>query len=139
MLIVNERLKIPREELHFEFARSSGPGGQNVNKVNSKVVMHWDAVTSPSLPDDVRQRFLSRFRHRITKAGAIVVQSQRHRDQPSNIEDCVEKLRLMLVEIATPPKPRKRTRPPRAAAEKRLREKKQRAQTKQFRGGRNAE
>ena len=135
MIIVNDRLQIPQDELRFDFARSSGPGGQNVNKVNSKVVLHWDAVTSPSLPDDVRQRFIERFRHRITKAGDIVVHSQRHRDQPSNIEDCVEKLRLMLVEVASPPKHRKRTRPPRAAKEKRLREKKQRSQTKQFRSG----
>ena len=61
MLVVNSRLSVPLKELNFSFSRSSGPGGQHVNKVNTKVTLHWDVATSPSLPEAVRQRFQERF------------------------------------------------------------------------------
>jgi ribosome-associated protein len=134
MLKVNRRIQIPLDEFELTFARSSGPGGQNVNKVNSKVTLHWPVETSPNLPDDVRQRFLARYRSRISKEGLLVIHSQRYRDQAKNVNDCLDKLRAWILEVATPPKRRIPTRPSRASKERRLREKKSRGQAKKLRG-----
>ncbi len=120
MLVVNRRIRIPMHEFKFQHARSSGPGGQNVNKVNSKVLLRWRVESTPCLPEDVRGRFLRRFGRRITRTGDLVISSQRHREQGANREDCLEKLRAMLAEVATPPRPRKPTRPGRSARERRL-------------------
>ena len=133
MLIVNHRIRIPLTELSFTFARSSGPGGQNVNKVNTKVTMHWPVDSSPSLPDDVRTRFRARFRRRINKAGQMVVISQRFRDQGRNVADCIEKLREMLLEVATAPRVRRRTKPSKSSRERRLRDKRAQSGKKQLR------
>ncbi len=132
-LDVTARIQIPVSELRITHSRSSGPGGQNVNKVNSKVTIHWPVVTSPSVPADVRTRFLSKFRRRINKQGELVIHSQRYRDQERNISDCMEKIKGLLLEVATPPKLRKPTRPSRGSKERRIREKKSRSQTKQGR------
>ena len=123
-------LEPPLAELRFSFARSGGPGGQNVNKVESKAVLRWDVARSPALPDAVRERFLARFRRRITADGELVLASQRSRDRERNVADCVEKLRAMLAEVATPPKPRRATRPSRGARERRLAAKKAHARKK---------
>ena len=132
-LEVTSRIRIPVDELRITHSRSSGPGGQNVNKVNSKVTIHWPVVASPNLPDDVRARFLSKFRRRINKQGELVIHSQRYRDQERNISDCYEKIKGLLLEVATPPKRRKATRPTRGSKERRIREKKSRSQLKQGR------
>jgi ribosome-associated protein len=121
--------------MRFTFARSSGPGGQNVNKVNTKVTLHWPLASSPSLPDEVRDRFRARFRRRINKQGELVIHSQRYRDQERNVDDCLEKLRALVLEVASPPKRRRPTRPTRASRERRLREKKARSQKKDLRRG----
>src|SRR4051812_43223566 len=113
MLFVTAEIKIAETEFEFTFARSSGPGGQNVNKVNSKALLRWNPVQSESLPDPVRARFLSRFGTRLTADGSIVISSDRYRDQSMNRDDCVNKLKAMLLEVAYPPKPRKKTRPTR--------------------------
>jgi len=110
-LIVNSRLQIPRSELEFSYSKSSGPGGQNVNKVNSKALLRWPVLTSPSLSDDLRQRLLSRYAHRITAAGELLISSQKSRDAGQNTADCLEKLRALLASVATPPPRRRRTRP----------------------------
>jgi ribosome-associated protein len=133
VLIVGAKIRIPRDELRFSFVRSSGPGGQNVNKVNSKAVLHWEIGASPSLPGDVRARFLAKFRRRISEDGRLVLASQRYRDQHRNVSDCLEKLRAMVAAVAVPPTQRQRSRPPRAATERRLREKRDRSTTKQRR------
>lgn len=135
MLVVNDRLAIPLKEFRFTYARSSGPGGQNVNKVNSKVTMHWPVNASPSLPPDVRQRLVSRHRRRMNTEGEMVIISQRFRDQARNVADCLSKLREMLDEAAQPPTARKKTKTPRRAKEKRLREKRYRSEAKQRRSG----
>ncbi len=120
MLIVDERICIPLRELRFEYARSSGPGGQNVNKVATKAVLHWDVARSPALPDSVRERFVAKFRRRINREGELVLQSQRFRDRGRNVAACTEKLRQMLLEVAAPPKRRRPTRPTRGSIERRL-------------------
>ncbi|MBI85813.1 MAG: aminoacyl-tRNA hydrolase [Planctomycetaceae bacterium] len=134
-LVVNRQIRVPLEEFEFRYDRSSGPGGQNVNKVNSKVTLRWSVVNSTSLPEEVRARLLQKFGGRITKNGEIVVASQRYRDQPRNQEDCLEKVRKMLEQVATAPKRRKPTKPTRGSRERRLKDKRVRSDTK--RGRRN--
>lgn len=133
MLNVNSRIRIPASELQFKFVRSSGPGGQNVNKVSSKAVLRWRVTTSPSLPDEVRERFLARYRSRVTAEGDVIVASQRYRDQGRNVADALEKLRAMVASVAKPPTKRKPTKPSRAAAARRIESKKTHAEKKQRR------
>ena len=133
LIVITPFIKIPVAELRFSFSRSSGPGGQNVNKVNSKVTLHWDVMQSTSLPEAVRQRFTTSFRNRINADGELVLYSQRYREQERNRADCLDKLRDLVVSVAAPPKTRRRTRPSRASRERRLREKHQRSETKSLR------
>jgi ribosome-associated protein len=122
-LRVNDQIAIRRGELRFSFVRSSGPGGQNVNKVASKAVLHWNVAESGALSDEVRGRLLSRERRRINDRGELVLTSQRYRDQPKNIDDCLEKLKALILAAAKRPRPRKKTRPTRSSREARLSEK----------------
>jgi ribosome-associated protein len=138
-LRVNSRIVIPQSELRFSFVRSSGPGGQNVNKVNSKAQLRWSVVGSKSLPEDVRTRVLARYGSRITDRGEIVLTSQRYRDQARNVGDCLTKLREMLAAVAVPPRRRKKTKPPRGANESRLRDKRAKADKKRSRSGPDAD
>jgi ribosome-associated protein len=123
MLVVNRDLRIPLREFRFSFSRSSGAGGQNVNKVNTKATLRWDVMGTASLREDVRQRFCARYHRRITSDGDLVITSQRFRDQGRNVADCLEKLRALLTEVATPPRRRRPTRPSRAGVERRLAQK----------------
>jgi len=132
-LMVTDRIRIPASELTFTFMRSSGPGGQNVNKVNSKVRLRWPVSVSTSLPADVKERFLTRYRRRITTGGDLLITSQRYRDQAKNVIDCREKLRQLIAEVVRPPTLRKKTKPSRAARQRRLDEKRKRASRKQSR------
>jgi ribosome-associated protein len=137
MLAVHSNLAIPDDELRMTFSRSSGPGGQNVNKVASKATLHFAVRTSPSLPEDVRQRFLERYSSRITNAGEVVIHSDAFRDQPKNIQACRERLREMIVAVLRPPKKRRPTKPTKGSKVRRLKEKKSRSQLKEgrrFRG-----
>src|SRR5262245_32061258 len=106
-LPIAPNLTIPDVELRLSFARSGGPGGQNVNKVSSKAGLHVAVATSPSLPEGVRQRFLAAYSSRITNAGEIVIHSDEFRDQPKNIQSCLTKLREMLLTVLKPPKKRR--------------------------------
>lgn len=137
MLQVNARIRIPDAEFHFHFVRSGGPGGQNVNKVASKAQLRWSVATSPSLPPDVRARFLERYASRITSSGELLLASQRFRDQARNAADCLDKLRTMLTAVATAPRKRKATRPTRSSQENRLEKKQRTAAKKQSRGRRD--
>jgi ribosome-associated protein len=130
---ITRQIEIPRNELRFSFVRSSGPGGQNVNKVASKAVLRWGIARSAALPDDVRDRFIGRFSRRINDRGELVIASQRYRDQAKNIEDCVAKLREMLLAVAAVPKPRKKSKVSKAAREARLQQKRIAAAKKQRR------
>jgi len=136
-LTVNDRVRVSMAEFQFTFARSSGPGGQNVNKVNSKAVLRWSAALSPSLAADVRQRFLEKYASRLTKSGDVVIASERYRDQPKNIADCLERLREWLLSVATPAKKRRPSKPTRGSRERRLKTKKREGDTKRGRQSRN--
>jgi ribosome-associated protein len=120
MLSVTPTIQIPDDELIFTFARSSGPGGQNVNKVNSKAVLRWSPVASPSLPDDVRSRFVSRYASRLTVDGDLILTGQRSRDQSRNIGDCLERLKEMLLAVTRKPQIRRPTKPSRGSHKRRL-------------------
>ena len=133
MLVVNEQISVPLKEFQFTFSRSAGPGGQNVNKVNTKVTLRWVVEDSASLPSDVRQRFLGEFARRINKEGELLVKSQRFRDQGRNVADCLNKLRQMLLSVATRPKTRRPTRPSRASRQRRLKDKRKLSEKKQRR------
>ena len=132
---MREGLAIPLRELRFEFARASGPGGQNVNKRATRATLRFPVATSPSLPAPVRARLLAIGKRRLSAAGELVISSQRFRDQGRNVADCLEKLRALLRDSATPPRPRRPTRPTRAAVERRLQAKRLRSEAKQRRRG----
>jgi ribosome-associated protein len=132
-LIVSDDLKIPHAEFAFTFSRSSGPGGQNVNKVSSKAQLRWPVVSSPSLSDDVRTRLVQLAKRRITSDGDLLVSSQRYRDRGRNVSDCLEKLRALLAEASVPPTRRKKTKTPPAARRRRLEDKRRQSQKKQLR------
>ncbi len=93
MLIISPQLRIPLREFQFTFARSGGPGGQNVNKVSSKATLRWPVLQSLSLPGPVRTRLLEKIGPRLTATGDLLVTSQRFRDAGRNVADCLEKLR----------------------------------------------
>jgi len=125
-------IKVPTNECQFSFARSSGPGGQNVNKVNSKAIMRW-ALAGSSLPDEVKQRFTTKYAKRITGEGDLILSSQKYRDQSRNINDCFEKLAAMIASVAVPAAVRKATRPTLASKQRRQHSKRLHAIKKQQR------
>jgi ribosome-associated protein len=133
-LRVNSQISIPRREIRFTFVRSSGPGGQNVNKVASKAVLRWSVTESAALPDSVRSRLMVHCARRMNDRGELVLSSQRSRDQSKNIDDCLNKLRDLIAAAAKVPKKRKKTRVPKGAREARLREKRASSEKKQRRG-----
>ena len=133
MFAINPQWSIPLDEFRFTFARSGGPGVQNVNKLNTKVTLHWAVTTTPSLPAEVRERFCQRYGGRLNKEGQLVLQSQRFREQGRNMDDCLEKLRAMILAVAAPPKKRRPTAPSRGSKQRRLDAKKSRSQTKRWR------
>lgn len=132
-LEITTKLRIPIREFSWSVARSSGPGGQNVNKVNSKVILRWSPRNTQSLPADILNRFLSRYASRLTEEGELIITSERTRDQPKNRADCLEKLAAMIRSVAIAPKVRRATKPSKGSQRRRLAEKQQRSQTKQNR------
>jgi len=135
MLVVTPKIQIPLREFEFSYCRSGGPGGQNVNKLNTKAVLRWPVAKSPSLPEAVRQRLAARYARRITSQGDLLITSQRFRDAGRNTADCLEKLRRMLLDAAEPPRTRKPTRPTRSSVRRRLEDKRQRSKKKAQRRG----
>jgi ribosome-associated protein len=138
VLIVNEQIQIPEDELDFTFVRSGGPGGQAVNKVNSKAQLRWNFAQSRAfLPFALRDRFLARYGGRLTAEGDLVISSDRHRDRLQNRQDCLDKLREILLSVAVAPKPRKKTKPGRGARERAKASKQRQGAKKRERSGRN--
>lgn len=133
MLHITPDIAIADEELEERFVLSGGPGGQNVNKLATAVELRFDAARSPTLPPAVLPRLRRLAGRRITAAGVIVIQARRHRTQEANRKDARERLATLIRRAVMMPKPRRPTRPSKAAMERRLRTKKQRGQTKQTR------
>ncbi len=132
---VTSSISIDESELEFDFIRTSGPGGQNVNKVASGVQLRFDVRTSPSLPEDVRQRLESLAGKRLTVDGILVIDARRFRTQERNRQDAVERFVNLVSKAAEVPTPRKKTKPTQASKMRRLDEKRKRGEIKRMRKG----
>ena len=134
-LIVRPGLEIPNSDLDVAFIRSSGPGGQNVNKVASAVQLRFDVRHSPSLPNDVAVRLMRLAGKRLTKDGVIVIIAQQHRTQERNRADARERLADLIRQAAIAPVPRRATRVPKGEKKRRVEGKRHRSRIKSLRGG----
>jgi ribosome-associated protein len=132
-------MRIRDNEVEFRFSRSSGPGGQNVNKVSSRVTVFFDVVGSGRFGEDEKRRILRKLAGRANKEGVIHVASERHRRQRANREAAMERLGELLGEALRKEKPRRKTKVPARAKRKRLEEKKKRSELKKQRGQRDFE
>lgn len=130
---INDHLRIDDDEVRFEFARSSGPGGQNVNKVETKVRLLFDIRGSRSLGPDQKRRIEERLKTRITKDGVLHVASQRHRNREANRRATVERFVELLAEALEEEEPRVRTKVPTVQRTRRLESKRRRSQKKAMR------
>ena len=131
-LFVTHRIVLPDGELEEQFIRSSGPGGQNVNKVSSAVQLRFNVLTSLALTDWAREMLLRSGK--LTNDGVLVITAQRFREQEKNRADARDRLAEIIRAAAVPPKPRRPTKIPKASKRKRLDGKKHRARIKQNRG-----
>lgn len=134
MLRINARISIPDDELTENFIRASGPGGQNVKKVSSAVELRFDAVRSPSIEEDVKQRLIRLAGQRATKEGIIVIRAERFRTQERNRADARDRLARLIARAVQVPKKRIKTKPTRASKERRLQSKAHKATVKRMRG-----
>ena len=133
MIAVTDTLALAEDELTFSFMRASGPGGQNVNKVESAVQLRFDVRRSPSLPEAIRERLAHLAGRRLTQDGILVIAAQRHRSQERNREDAIARLVALIQAAAVPPVPRRPMRPTAASRRRRLEAKGRRADVKAMR------
>ena len=127
------RFPVDEREVEFSAIRAQGAGGQNVNKVSSAIHLRFD-IPASSLPDEVKQRLLSLNDSRITQEGVLVLKAQQHRTQDMNRSDALSRLQEVIDSVATPPKPRRATKPSYGAKQRRLEGKSQRSEIKSSRG-----
>ena len=136
MIDITDRLAIPESELAFTASRSSGPGGQHVNKISSRVILRFNVVASPSLSETQKHRLLTHLATRVSKDGVLRVVSQKYRSQSANRRAALERFVTLIHAALTPVPPREQTAIPLAARQHRLEEKKRRSQLKQQRATR---
>jgi ribosome-associated protein len=135
VIVINTELAIPDEEITFSYSRSGGPGGQNVNKVSSRVTLTFDLIHAACLSEDQRRRISQKLATRINKDGVLRVISQRTRSQDMNRDDALARFTDILRQALAVERPRVKTRVPQAAHRRRLEEKKKRTLIKQGRSG----
>jgi ribosome-associated protein len=133
MFHINDEISIAETELDFAFSRSSGPGGQNVNKVNSRATLRWNIEKTKAVSEELRDRIVSANRRRMTRDGALVLHSQRFRDQGRNTADCLSRLRDLILAVLIVPEVRRPTRPTHGSRQRRLAEKRTTSERKKFR------
>lgn len=130
---ITDQLAIDETEIRFDYIQSSGPGGQNINKVATAVQLRFDVRRSPSLPEDIRLRLERLAGKRLSEDGILIIEARRYRTQEHNRQDAVDRLSALIRKAAEKPKLRKRTRPTAQAREKRLEQKRHRSDIKRLR------
>lgn len=128
------KFQVPYAELEFSFVRSSGPGGQNVNKVNSKAVLRWNLARATCFSIDQHLRVMTKLASRLTSEGDLIVMSDRFRDQKQNKDDCVEKLSELIAQALAVPKARRKTKPTKGSKRRKLESKNRDGEKKRLRG-----
>lgn len=136
-IVINDELTIPADQLQVSAVRSSGPGGQNVNKVATCIELRFNPERSPQLSPAVVNRLLALAGSRVDSENTIIITSQKYREQSRNLDDACEKLRQLIIKALVPPKPRKPTRPTRASVQRRITKKRQTSEKKTQRRQRN--
>ena len=132
MIQITEDIAISESDIQIKFVRSTGPGGQNVNKVSTAAQLRFD-VKNAALPDDLRSRLISLAGRKMTEEGELLITASRFRTQDRNRQDAFDRLAALIRRAAVPPKIRKPTLPTRGAKERRLRSKRHRGKIKQLR------
>jgi len=133
MTTITTQIILDEAELRFTFIRSPGPGGQNVNKLATTAVLHFDVKNSPSLPDNVKQRLIILAGNKLNSLGYIIIKASRFRTQERNKHDAIARLTSLIRQAAIIPKKRKKTKPSFASVQQRLSNKKMHAKVKTLR------
>lgn len=133
-LVINDTVNIPLSELVYTASRSSGPGGQHVNTTDTRIQVRWNVKESSALHRDERALVLKNLASRLTESGDLILAADTSRSQRRNREEVTQRLANLVREALIPPKPRKKTKPTRAAKERRLDDKRKKSRTKKDRG-----
>ncbi len=139
MLQITPLVQLDERELHFDFIRSAGPGGQNVNKVATAVQLRFDINNSPALASDIKGRLIQLAGNRVNADGVLLIEAKRFRTQEQNREDAIQRLMELIRKASVPPKSRKKTKPTPASKTKRLHAKKVKGEIKRLRQNKSFE